>query len=216
MCSSLDGTADNAVSGTASAAGSVKNDDLVRNMSVLMARNKIPYSSSVQGSSDNAPGQRSNNQPDDMIKISGKASALFDAKDPTAPTISKPFGKTNMALNILENRRKLDLDSAAAVDTKTGPQDTPATDAPAYRLSTSVLIELLRATRQDPEKFKNVKDLNEKLNISHLKDSEESTEIMRHYFNVPELSIRENEDGSINGHWVDDIYDFNKQRAKNI
>lgn len=215
----MDGTADNAVSGTASAAGSVKNDDLVRNMSVLMYRNKIPFSSSPQGSSDNASGPQSNNQPDDMIKISGKASALFDAKDPTAPTVSKPFAKTNTALNILENRRKLNLDSAAAVDTKTGPLDTlttPATDAPPYRLSTSVLIELLRTSRQDPEKYKNVKDLNEKLNISHLKDSDESTEIMRQYFNVPELSIRENEDGSINGHWVDDIYDFNKQRAKNL
>ena len=38
------------------------------------------------------------------------------------------------------------------------------------------------------------------------------TDRLRQFYNVPELSIRENSDGSIDGHWVDDIHEFNKSR----
>ena len=182
-----------------------------------MDRNGIPFSKTAHGSSTDSQSASSS---DDLVNISGKAGALFDAKDPTAPTISKSYVKTNLALDILESRKKLNMESATAVDVKSPASQgaSASTNAPAlaYRLSTQVLVELLRTARQDPEKYKEAKVVNEKNNISNLCDSEKTTEILRKYVNVPELSIRENEDGSINGHWVDDIHEFNKKRAKNL
>ena len=40
----------------------------------------------------------------------------------------------------------------------------------------------------------------------------EETTLLRQFYNVPELLIRENKDGSIDGHWVDDLHEFNKSQ----
>ena len=76
----------------------------------------------------------------DDLEIKGKAKELYDAKDPTAPTIRKRYVKYNEAIAILENRKKVNDSDLNAVPTLNQSQEVVSTK---YRLSTKKYAPLL-------------------------------------------------------------------------
>lgn len=175
--------------------------ELVKNMNELMDKNRTPFKagpastsltpaskSPLKGVEDYSHSEATNLS-DDVV--GGQSRALFDALDPTAPTIQKSYAKDNVALNILQSRKMMILNDEK-MDLSNLKQDHP------YKLSTTRLIELLRTSRQDPELYRDSSSVNEKNNITNLINHVEVTDTLREFYNAPEL------------------YAFNQKRANNI